>query len=188
LIVGLLSLPAPLPAPTRARPVPVPERTFARIAVLARSLSTPTITDGPDLQVPVGPGPVSTETPPIWAWPLRGPITQFFGQRLTRYGFHEGLDIDGRTGDPVRAAAAGTVLMAGRDLCGGLAVGLDHGNGLSSWYGHLSRIAVRVGQQIDVEAVIGRVGNTGCSLGSHLHFAIRVGDTFVDPLPYLPQR
>ena len=156
--------------------------------MLARSFSTPTITDGPDLQVPVGPGPVSTETPPIWAWPLRGPITQYFGQHLTRYGFHHGIDIDGITGNRVRAAMTGTVLVAGWINCGGLSVVLDHGNGLSSWYSHLSRIVVRVGQQIDVGTVIGRVGNTGCSLGSHLHFAIQVGDTFVDPLPYLPQR
>ncbi len=121
-----------------------------------------------------------------WASPLRGPITQYFGQRLTRYGFHLGIDIDASTGDPVRAAATGTVIAAGWvDRCSGLAVGLDHGRGLSSWYHHLSSVGVRVGQRVYVGSIIGRVGNTGCSLGSHLHFAIRRGDTYVNPLSYV---
>jgi murein DD-endopeptidase MepM/ murein hydrolase activator NlpD len=121
-----------------------------------------------------------------WASPLRGPITQYFGQHLTRYGIHRGIDIDGNTGDPVRAAATGTVIAAGWvDACSGIAVGLDHGRGLSSWYRHLSRVGVRVGQRVSVGSIIGRVGNTGCSLGSHLHFAIRRGDTYLNPLSYV---
>lgn len=123
-----------------------------------------------------------------WASPLRGPITQYFGQRLTRFGIHRGIDIDGTTGDPVRAAATGTVIAGGWvDACSGIAVGLDHGGGLSSWYRHLSSVAVRVGQRVSVGSIIGRVGNTGCSLGSHLHFSIRRGDTYVNPLSYVPR-
>jgi murein DD-endopeptidase MepM/ murein hydrolase activator NlpD len=124
-----------------------------------------------------------------WRWPLLGPITQLFGESLTKYGFHQGIDIDGDTGDPVRAARTGRVVVAGYwDECGGLQVHIDHGSGLSSWYRHLSRIDVSKGSQVEVGAVIGRVGNTGCSLGSHLHFGIRLGTTFVDPLRYLPPR
>lgn len=123
-----------------------------------------------------------------WRWPLIGPITQRFGQSLTQYGVHQGIDIDGTTGDPVRAARSGTVTVAGHyDSCGGLEVHIDHGDGLVSWYRHLSQIEVAVGQEIVVGTLIGAVGNTGCSLGSHLHFAIRRGSTFVDPLAHLPR-
>jgi murein DD-endopeptidase MepM/ murein hydrolase activator NlpD len=124
-----------------------------------------------------------------WRWPLVGPITQRFGESLTQYGFHYGIDIDGNTGDPVRAARRGRVVVAGRfDQCGGLEIHVDHGDGISSWYRHLSRIQVDVGSFVEAGAIIGRVGNTGCSLGSHLHFGIRVGSKFVDPLDYLPPR
>lgn len=124
-----------------------------------------------------------------WRWPLLGPITQYFGQSLTVYGFHQGIDIDGNTGDPVRAAHAGRVVVAGHyDDCGGLEVHIDHGDGVASWYRHLSRIDVAVGSNVEAGTVIGLVGTTGCALGSHLHFAVRIGSTFVDPLSYLPPR
>jgi murein DD-endopeptidase MepM/ murein hydrolase activator NlpD len=84
---------------------------------------------------------------------------------------------------------AGTVVVAGHyDACGGLEVHIEHGAGLTSWHRHLSRIDVAVGARVDSGAVIGAVGNTGCSLGSHLHFGIRDGEVFVDPLRYLPAR
>ena len=124
-----------------------------------------------------------------WQWPLIGPITQKFGESLTKFGFHQGIDIDGDTGDPVRAARGGTVTVAGHwDECGGLQVHIDHGNGLSSWYRHLSRVDVRVGARVSGGTVIGAVGDTGCAFGSHLHFAIRRDGSFVDPLRYLPPR
>ncbi len=124
-----------------------------------------------------------------WRWPLRGPITQAFGQSLTRYGYHYGIDIDGRTGDPVRAARSGTVTVAGHyDSCSGLQVTVDHGGGFESWYRHLSRIEVGVGAHVTAGTIIGRVGATGCALGSHLHFAIRRNGVFVDPMRYLPRR
>jgi murein DD-endopeptidase MepM/ murein hydrolase activator NlpD len=131
------------------------------------------------------PAPSST----AWHWPLIGPITQKFGETKTQYGFHQGIDIDGDTGDRVRAARGGRVVVAGTfDSCGGLQVHIDHGDGIESWYRHLSRIDVKRGDVVAAGAVIGRVGDTGCSLGSHLHFGIRLGTTFVDPLRYLPPR
>jgi murein DD-endopeptidase MepM/ murein hydrolase activator NlpD len=138
----------------------------------------------------VGPAPTSRPArSSSWRWPLLGPITQRFGESLTKYGVHYGVDIDGETGDPVRAARRGRVVVAGSyDQCGGLQVHIDHGNGLASWYRHLSRIDVAKGIRVEAGTVIGRVGNTGCSLGSHLHFAIRKGSRFVDPLEYLPPR
>lgn len=135
--------------------------------------------------------PSSTPVRPSagWRWPLLGPITQRFGESLTQYGFHYGIDIDGDTGDPVRAARRGRVVVAGHyDQCGGLEVHFDHGNGFASWYRHLSSILVAEGAFVEAGTIIGRVGNTGCSLGSHLHFAIRKGSQFVDPLDYLPRR
>jgi murein DD-endopeptidase MepM/ murein hydrolase activator NlpD len=120
---------------------------------------------------------------------LLGRITQRFGESLTKYGFHQGIDIDGATGDLVRAARRGRVILAGRaDACGGLQVRIDHGGGVVSWYRHLSRIDVATGSTVDAGRIIGRVGDTGCSLGSHLHFAITRSGTFVDPLRYLPPR
>jgi murein DD-endopeptidase MepM/ murein hydrolase activator NlpD len=132
-------------------------------------------------------GPIRRSS--AWRWPLIGPITQRFGESLTQYGFHYGIDIDGSTGDPVRATRRGRVVVAGHyDQCGGLEVHIDHGNGIASWYRHLSRIQVDAGAFVEAGTIIGRVGDTGCSLGSHLHFAIRKGSRFVDPLDYLPPR
>jgi murein DD-endopeptidase MepM/ murein hydrolase activator NlpD len=137
----------------------------------------------------VPPAPPAPPTGSVWQWPLFGPITQGFGESLTQYGVHQGIDIDGETGDRVRAARTGTVVVAGHyDECGGLEIHLDHGDGLTSWYRHLSRTYVAVGARVKAGTIIGAVGDTGCSLGSHLHFAIRDGGTFVDPLPYLPAR
>ena len=133
------------------------------------------------------PRPVRTST--AWRWPLLGRITQRFGESKTQYGFHQGIDIDGQIGDPVRAARGGRVVLAGTaDACGGLQVRIDHGGGLESWYRHLSRIAVERGAVVAAGALIGRVGDTGCSLGSHLHFGIRRDGAFVDPLRSLPRR
>lgn len=124
-----------------------------------------------------------------WRWPLIGPITQYFGQSLTRYGYHQGIDIDGETGDPVVAARAGRVIVAS-DIggCSGLQVQIDHGGGLVSVYHHLSATETQVGATVAAGELIGRVGNTGCSLGSHLHFGMRVDGAWVDPLRYVPPR
>lgn len=157
---------------------------------LARSV-TFTVQTRPTPAVQPTPSPSRRQAPSstAWRWPLIGPITQKFGETKTQYGFHQGIDIDGDTGDRVRAARGGRVLIAGTwDECGGLQVHIDHGDGFESWYRHLSRIEVKRGDVVAAGALIGRVGDTGCSLGSHLHFAIRRGTTFVDPLRYLPPR
>jgi hypothetical protein len=141
------------------------------------------------------PTPTPTPTPTArtatsgWRWPLVGRITQRFGESLTKYGYHYGLDIAGDVGDVVRAARAGRVILAGKaDACGGIQVRIDHGNSVTSWYRHLSRVATSIGERVEAGAIIGRVGSTGCSTGPHLHFAIRRGETFLDPLDFLPER
>lgn len=117
-------------------------------------------------------------------WPLDGPITSYFGPRDG--GFHPGIDIDGETGDPVLAAASGRVAYAGTINGYGNAVIINHGHGLATLYGHLSRIDVHDGQRVTIGAVVGAVGCTGNCTGSHLHFEVRLNGVPVDPLPYLP--
>lgn len=117
------------------------------------------------------------------SWPLRGSVTSGFGQRWGRA--HTGLDIDGSTGDPVGAAAGGKVIMAGWNGAYGKCVQIKHSDGKVTLYGHLSSIAVDVGESVDKGELIGRVGNTGRSYGSHLHFEVIVGGSKRNPTKYL---
>jgi murein DD-endopeptidase MepM/ murein hydrolase activator NlpD len=117
------------------------------------------------------------------AWPVSGQITSPFGMRWGR--MHEGIDIGAADGAPIYAAAAGTVIYAGWMEGYGNLVAIDHGNGLSTAYGHQSHLAVSVGQQVAQGQLIGYVGSTGHSTGPHLHFEVRVNGAPVDPLGYL---
>lgn len=116
-----------------------------------------------------------------FAWPMGGKITQ-------RYGwYHTGLDIAAAYGTPIVAADSGTVLVASwPDNSGyGIRVVIDHGNGYNTWYGHLSKVAVSVGQTVNRGNVIGYEGSTGRSTGPHLHFEVRKGKTRLNPLDFL---
>jgi len=117
-------------------------------------------------------------------WPLDGPITSPYGPRWGR--MHTGIDIDGVTGEPVIASAEGTVVLASYYSGYGNAVIIDHGNGFSTLYGHLSSIDVDSGDEVRQGQVVGAVGCTGHCTGDHLHFEIRIDGTPLDPLPYLP--
>jgi murein DD-endopeptidase MepM/ murein hydrolase activator NlpD len=117
------------------------------------------------------------------SWPLSAPITSPFGWRWGR--MHEGIDLGAAYGTAIAAAADGTVIYAGwLGGYGNLTV-IDHGGGLATAYGHQSRIAVSVGQQVSRGEIIGYVGSTGHSTGPHLHFEVRVNGEPVDPLGYL---
>jgi murein DD-endopeptidase MepM/ murein hydrolase activator NlpD len=116
-------------------------------------------------------------------WPVSAPITSPFGPRWGR--MHEGIDLGAGYGTPIAAAAAGTVIYAGWEGGYGNLVVIDHGGGLATAYGHQSRIAVSVGQQVAQGQTIGYVGSTGHSTGPHLHFEVRVNGQPVDPLGYL---
>jgi murein DD-endopeptidase MepM/ murein hydrolase activator NlpD len=119
-------------------------------------------------------------------WPVPGRITSGYGQRIHPLfhtpEFHTGIDIGAPWGAPVRAAADGTVLFTGWMRGYGMLVILDHGNGLSTTYSHLSSYAVGVGDRVQKGDVIGRIGSTGWSTGPHLFFEVRHNGQPVDPL------
>ncbi|MGO3931850.1 M23 family metallopeptidase [Rhodopseudomonas pseudopalustris] len=104
---------------------------------------------------------------------------------LGRPAMHTGLDFRASSGDPVRATAIGKVVNAGWQGGYGQMVEIDHGNGLSTRYGHLSKIIAKVGQSIQIGQVIGEVGSTGRSTGPHLHYETRIDGEAVDPQKFL---
>jgi murein DD-endopeptidase MepM/ murein hydrolase activator NlpD len=112
-------------------------------------------------------------------WPTRGRVSSEFGSRWGR--LHAGIDISAPTGTPIWAAKAGEVIFAGQQSGYGNVVIIAHGGGLTTLYGHQSRIGVRDGQVVRQGQVIGQVGNTGRSTGPHLHFETRYGGTPRNP-------
>jgi murein DD-endopeptidase MepM/ murein hydrolase activator NlpD len=131
----------------------------------------------------------------LTAVPVRKPIvgeidlSSGFGVRtdpfLGRPAMHTGLDFRSSMGDPVRATATGTVESAGWSGGYGNMVEVNHGNGFSTRYGHLSKIEVKVGQKIQIGQIVGRVGSTGRSTGPHLHYETRIDGDAVDPQKFL---
>ena len=123
--------------------------------------------------------------------PLAGEIetSSGFGVRLDPFirapAMHTGLDFRGATGEPVRATAAGKVVTAGWNGGYGRLIEIDHGNGFSTRYGHLSEILVSEDQLIKPGQLIGRVGSTGRSTGPHLHYETRIDGDAVDPHKFL---
>lgn len=128
-------------------------------------------------------------TPNIW--PIHGPIGSPFGNRLDPFDStteaHLGLDIVASIGTPVKSSAAGIVKVAQREGDYGNLVVVDHGNGLTTRYGHLRGFAVHSGQAITKSQVIGWVGMTGRTTGPHLHYEVRMNDRPMNPRNYLPR-
>lgn len=122
-------------------------------------------------------------------WPVRGQITGGFGERMDPLSgegsFHSGVDISARYGTMVEAAADGIVFACGPDAGYGNAILIDHGYGITTKYGHLSKIDVVVGQEVKRGQIIGAVGMTGKATGPHLHYEVLVHDTPVNPAKYL---
>jgi murein DD-endopeptidase MepM/ murein hydrolase activator NlpD len=127
--------------------------------------------------------------------PLRKPLpgelelTSAFGVRLDpflgRPAMHTGIDLRDDYGAPVRATAAGRVVTAEWTGGYGKMVEIDHGNGITTRYGHLSGISVREGQAVEIGTAIGRIGSTGRATGPHLHYEVRIDDEAVDPTRFL---
>ena len=117
------------------------------------------------------------------AWPLRASVGSPFGSRGSR--FHAGIDLEAAAGTPVGAAAGGLIAWSGpADGFGDLVI-VAHGNGVRTFYAHLSRIDVSLGQRLSTGARIGLVGATGEATGPHLHFEVRVRGAAIDPLTAL---
>lgn len=130
----------------------------------------------------------SSET--SFAWPARGSISSPYGPRIHPIqhvsSFHAGIDLAIAEGTRVHAAAPGRVVTAGWEGGYGLLVVLDHGDGYTTHYGHLSQLLVEGGQFVEVGQVIALSGSTGLSTGPHLHFEVRYNGVAVDPLYVLP--
>jgi murein DD-endopeptidase MepM/ murein hydrolase activator NlpD len=125
----------------------------------------------------------------IFVYPSDAPTSSPFGWRihpiLGYRRFHAGLDFAASYGSTIRAADSGIVIFAGWYGGYGKAVIINHGNGLTTLYGHTSEVYVTEGQQVKQGQAIAAVGSTGLSTGPHLHFEVRKNGTPVDPMAYL---
>jgi LysM repeat protein len=126
----------------------------------------------------------------LFIWPVSGAITSSYGYRRnpfnrSRSQFHNGMDIRGSTGTPVRAAMAGRVSGVGYDNVFGNYVVISHHSGYRTLYGHMSVIRTRTGAYVAMGERIGDVGNTGQSTGPHLHFTVYKNGVTVNPRPLM---
>lgn len=143
---------------------------------------------GDIVKVPLGEYARSLGSPtvPKYIWPVSGGrITSEYGWRTDPFtrerSFHGGIDIGLPEGSPVYASAGGVVIEAGVKGGYGLAVVIQHDDGLVTLYGHASKILVKKGQRVAQGQLIARVGSTGRATGPHLHFEVRKGEATIDP-------
>lgn len=126
------------------------------------------------------------------AWPTEGGyLSSHYGMRIDPFtgqrAMHSGVDIANRFGAAVLAASHGVVVFAGKMRGYGYLIEIDHGYGYRTRYGHLSSSAVKAGDEVDGNQLLGRVGSTGHSTGPHLHFEVRRFGKTLDPSTYLPR-
>jgi hypothetical protein len=157
--------------------------TPARRAIAAAPTASPTpaAQDGLDRDIVI-------EVRGPFAWPAVGPITSFMGPEHPE-GIDIGLDAPGAASNPeVRATADGVVAFAGGsdDETLGISIVIEHGNGITTTYGHLDELSVEEGDEVAQGQTIGIGGSTGVSTGRHLHFEVRQDGATVDPLDVLP--
>ncbi|NLY19477.1 MAG: M23 family metallopeptidase [Clostridiaceae bacterium] len=122
-------------------------------------------------------------------WPTEGIIESGFGRRLHPvyrwYHDHTGVDIGGKSGNPIYATASGTVIFAGKNGGYGNCVDISHGNGLVTRYAHCSKILVKKWQTVKVGQEIAKVGQTGTATGPHLHFEILLNNNPINPTIFI---
>ena len=128
-------------------------------------------------------------TPNIW--PVKGAITSHYGNRVDPFNgdaeMHPGVDISAVYGTPIHAPADGTIIYAHYMAAYGNLLIIDHGNGMTTRFGHLSRFVANVGQTVKKSEVIALVGTTGRTTAPHLHYEVRVNDRAKNPREYLPK-
>jgi murein DD-endopeptidase MepM/ murein hydrolase activator NlpD len=174
----------PMTAPPALAGMSSPDSTFGILKDLLGSLETrlQTVRTGVEKQQAL-----ASATPSIW--PVVGYLSSMFGNRKDPFtgapDFHPGLDIAANHGAPIRATADGTIESAGYAGNYGNAVVVRHGFGISTRYGHMSRIAVRAGMQVKRGEVIGYVGATGRATSAHLHYEILHNGQTINPLRLL---
>lgn len=118
--------------------------------------------------------------------PVVGTITSRFGAvESIRDHAHQGMDIAAPNGTSIKAAAPGKIIQAGYYGGYGKLIIIDHGNGVSTYYGHCSKLNVSVGESVEAGDIIGAVGSTGNSTGNHLHFEIRLNGSQINPENYI---
>ena len=126
-------------------------------------------------------------TPSVW--PVAGLLTSSFGWRrdpiTSQRAYHSGIDISAPPGRPVQATASGVIAKIEQYGSLGRSIFVSHGFGLTTVYGHLSRVLVVPGQRVERGQTVGLVGNSGRATGYHLHYEVEVGGQAVNPLPYL---
>ena len=161
-----------------------PENTFGLLRELLQGLESRLSSVRTDVEKRSA---LAAATPSIW--PAHGWLSSRVGARQDpitgESDYHEGLDISADRGTPVYATADGVVRLAGREGGYGNLVILDHEYGLETRYGHLSRFLVREGAGVKRGDIIGLVGSTGRSTGSHLHYEVRVNGRLLNPLQLL---
>lgn len=123
-------------------------------------------------------------------YPRVSSLTSYFGYRSDPFNsasaeFHPGIDFKGNRGDEAKCTATGRVVFAGRYGGYGNCVRIEHANNFETLYGHLSRITVKVGQEVTVGQKIGEVGSTGHSTGNHLHYEVRKNGKAINPIKFL---
>ena len=120
-----------------------------------------------------------------WTLPAEGRLSSAFGKRADPFTqstrFHRGIDIAAPAGAPIRAAQSGTVVFSGHLGGYGNTIILEHAGGYRTLYGHASRNLVKEGELISAEQVIGEVGSSGRSTGTHLHFELQKSGERLDP-------
>jgi len=163
------------------------DHTLEEFDFLAKNATTATLVSrGPRLTPTLGLGEM-TFSPTLW--PVVGRVTANFGERLDPFSgegaFHTGVDIAAEYGEGVRAAADGVVIEAALHSGYGRLVIVDHGFGVTTWYGHLSTFTVPPGIHVKRGDIIGYVGVSGRTTGPHVHYEVRINDAPVNPMRYL---
>lgn len=200
------------PPPTTVPPTTAPPETAAPPAATEPDGTTepsgsgeteppatqPPVTEPPATEVPPATEPPATEPPATqppatesWIRPCSYvKLTSPFGYRDAptegASTYHQGVDLAGPEGTPIYASRSGTVTTARYSNSAGYYVSINHGDGYSSIYMHMTTYTVSAGQNVSQGQLIGYMGNTGISTGSHLHFGISYNGTYVNPALYVP--